>query len=53
MTGTPSCLMCQVLEVLRNQLSVFLGYDVPMMLYSNYKTEENRKETKKNLPNGE
>lgn len=53
MTGTPSCLMRQVLEVLRNQLSVFLGCDAPMMLHSNYITDENTKETKKNLPNGE
>jgi len=53
MTGTPSCLMRQVLEVIRSQLSVFLGYDAPMMLYSNYITEENRKETKKNSPTGE
>lgn len=45
MTGTPLCLIRQVLEVLRSHLSVFLGFYAPRLLNSNYITSENTKET--------
>ena len=48
MTETPSCLMRQVLGVLRSQYSVFLRCDVPMRLYSNYNGRKHKRNKKIN-----